>query len=202
MLATYPPTSRKKRVRPFALRATTPGLTPTVFGYFSQAGCVDKVIMGLHRVDQTPCGFAFVVYFNRSAALAAVGCLNATPLNGSLLKVDVDPGFIEGRQFGRGSSGAQRSRQSSARSKRPMQRRRRSKDRRPTRSRDRRPQSSSYVASRSTTTQKEKLRKRPTSDDENDDGESRFKRSRSSDEEDEPTSKFKRGRSASSSDDE
>lgn len=33
-----------------------------VHALFSTAGLVNRVIMGLHRIHKTPCGFCFVVY--------------------------------------------------------------------------------------------------------------------------------------------
>lgn len=63
--------------------------------------------MGLDRNTKTPCGFCFVIYHTRAHALAAVRYLNGTKLDNRQLRVDIDPGFEEGRQFGRGRSGGQ-----------------------------------------------------------------------------------------------
>jgi RNA recognition motif-containing protein len=70
-------------------------------------GVVHRVIMGLDRNTKTPCGFCFVTYHTRRDALAACKYLNGTKLDNRQLRVDIDYGFEEGRQFGRGRSGGQ-----------------------------------------------------------------------------------------------
>lgn len=76
--------------------------------FFSTIGPVKRVIMGLHRVEKTPCGFCFVEYSRRSDALNSVFFLNGAKLDGRKIRIDLDPGFEEGRQFGRGVDGGQR----------------------------------------------------------------------------------------------
>ncbi len=63
--------------------------------------------MGLDRFQKTPCGFCFVEYSNHTGALAAVKYLNGTKLDDRELQIDLDPGFVDGRQYGRGASGGQ-----------------------------------------------------------------------------------------------
>lgn len=63
--------------------------------------------MGLHRVDKTPCGFSFVEYFSRDDCLTAAALLNGKTLERRVIKFEVDPGFEEDRQYGRGKSGGQ-----------------------------------------------------------------------------------------------
>jgi len=74
---------------------------------FSFCGAVKRIIMGLHRIDRTPCGFCFVEFFHRNAATIAEKSLSGIRFDDSLLKVDLDPGFLEGRQYGRARSGGQ-----------------------------------------------------------------------------------------------
>lgn len=64
--------------------------------------------MGLHRTEKTPCGFCFVEYETHEEAVHAVYVLNGCKLDGRLIRIDLDPGFEEGRQYGRGVSGGQR----------------------------------------------------------------------------------------------
>jgi nuclear cap-binding protein subunit 2 len=78
-----------------------------VLSHFSQIGPVQKVIMGLDRFHHTPCGFCFVEYVERDDALSAIANLNATKLDGRVIRVELDAGFQAGRQFGRGASGGQ-----------------------------------------------------------------------------------------------
>ena len=63
--------------------------------------------MGLDRVKKTPCGFCFVEFSSRAAAERSVRYLNRLKLDDQLIRVDLDYGFIEGRQFGRGKTGGQ-----------------------------------------------------------------------------------------------
>lgn len=63
--------------------------------------------MGLDRFNKTPCGFCFVEYHTHEEALECVRYLNHTKLDDRVIRVDLDPGFSEGRQYGRGMSGGQ-----------------------------------------------------------------------------------------------
>jgi nuclear cap-binding protein subunit 2 len=74
---------------------------------FSMVGPISAVIMGLDRIQKTPCGFAFVEYVRRKDALVAISCLSGTKLDGRVIRVELDAGFKPGRQYGRGSSGGQ-----------------------------------------------------------------------------------------------
>eukprot|EP00878_Enallax_costatus_P006773 GHUV01007099.1.p1 GENE.GHUV01007099.1~~GHUV01007099.1.p1 ORF type:complete len:274 (+),score=116.75 GHUV01007099.1:449-1270(+) len=78
-----------------------------IYELFSKVGIVQRVIMGLDRNTKTPCGFCFVMYHRRRDAVAAVRYLNGTKLDNRQLRADIDYGFEEGRQFGRGRSGGQ-----------------------------------------------------------------------------------------------
>ncbi|KIY98456.1 nuclear cap-binding protein subunit 2 [Monoraphidium neglectum] len=78
-----------------------------VYALFSRVGHVQRVIMGLDSQRKTPCGFCFVIYDRREDALAAVRYLSGTSLDERPIRVDIDYGFEDGRQFGRGRSGGQ-----------------------------------------------------------------------------------------------
>ncbi|CDR38758.1 CYFA0S02e05380g1_1 [Cyberlindnera fabianii] len=78
-----------------------------IYELFSKAGLIKKTIMGLDRFNYTPCGFCFVIYYNTEDAINAVKYLNGTKLEDRVIEIDLDPGFEEGRQFGRGQSGGQ-----------------------------------------------------------------------------------------------
>ena len=73
----------------------------------STAGDVRHVIMGINKHTRTPCGFAFVVYETPEEARGAVAYLNGTHCDGRVIKVELDAGFEEGRQYGRAKSGGQ-----------------------------------------------------------------------------------------------
>ena len=78
-----------------------------IYNFFSQAGMVERIIMGLNKNTKKPCGFCFVVYLNRSSLLTAAKYLNGVFFDGMKVKVEIDPGFKEGRQYGRGREGSQ-----------------------------------------------------------------------------------------------
>ena len=63
--------------------------------------------MGLDRFKFTPCGFCFVIYNTPQEALNALKYLSDTKLDDKTITIDLDPGFEDGRQFGRGKSGGQ-----------------------------------------------------------------------------------------------
>ncbi len=70
-------------------------------------GEIKRIIMGLDRIKKTPCGFCFVEYYTRKDALDAQKFVNGTKLDERLIRTDIDPGFKNGRQYGRGRAGGQ-----------------------------------------------------------------------------------------------
>ena len=64
--------------------------------------------MGLNRFTKSPCGFAFIEYLDKESAQTAKKTLMGTIIDGKEIRVDIDLGFEEGRQYGRGKSGCQR----------------------------------------------------------------------------------------------
>jgi nuclear cap-binding protein subunit 2 len=79
----------------------------SVRALFQRCGPVRRVVMGLHRIERTPCGFCFVEFKSHASAVEAERLLDGVWLDRSAIKVEVDPGFKEGRQFGRARSGGQ-----------------------------------------------------------------------------------------------
>ena len=65
------------------------------------------MILGLNRNTGQPCGFCFVEYYLPEDAQNSIKFLDKTKLDGRLIRVDQDPGFEEGRQYGRGRHGGQ-----------------------------------------------------------------------------------------------
>lgn len=78
-----------------------------IYELFSKSGTVSHIIMGLDRFNKTPCGFCFVVLKTHAMAVQALRYLNKTKLDDRELTIDLDSGFKEGRQYGRGVSGGQ-----------------------------------------------------------------------------------------------
>ncbi|KAI8865673.1 RNA-binding domain-containing protein [Ramicandelaber brevisporus] len=74
---------------------------------FSTCGAVQRIIMGLDRNKKTPCGFCFVEYYERRSALDCMKYINGARLDDRVVRTDLDPGYEEGRQYGRGKSGGQ-----------------------------------------------------------------------------------------------
>ncbi|KAL9085195.1 MAG: hypothetical protein Q9165_007726 [Trypethelium subeluteriae] len=70
-------------------------------------GEIKRLIMGLDRFQKTPCGFCFVEYYNHQDALDCMKYIGGTKLDERLIRTDLDEGFSEGRQYGRGKSGGQ-----------------------------------------------------------------------------------------------
>jgi nuclear cap-binding protein subunit 2 len=58
-------------------------------------------------MPRTPCGFAFVEYYLHEEAVACLRYISGTKLDERVIRCDLDPGYKEGRQFGRGKSGGQ-----------------------------------------------------------------------------------------------
>ncbi|PWY70476.1 small subunit of nuclear cap-binding protein complex [Aspergillus heteromorphus CBS 117.55] len=74
---------------------------------FSKCGEIKRLVMGLDRYNKTPCGFCFVEYYTHQDALDCLKYVGGTKLDERIIRTDLDPGFEEGRQYGRGKSGGQ-----------------------------------------------------------------------------------------------
>lgn len=70
-------------------------------------GEIKRLVMGLDRFNKTPCGFCFVEYYTHQDALDCMKYIGGTKLDERIIRTDLDPGFEEGRQYGRGKSGGQ-----------------------------------------------------------------------------------------------
>ncbi|KAK2066584.1 hypothetical protein P8C59_000389 [Phyllachora maydis] len=78
-----------------------------VYELFSKCGEIKRLVMGLDRFTKTPCGFCFVEYYTHQDALDCMKYIGGTKLDERIVRTDLDPGFEEGRQYGRGKSGGQ-----------------------------------------------------------------------------------------------
>ncbi|KAG7006216.1 nuclear cap-binding protein subunit 2 [Physcia stellaris] len=74
---------------------------------FAKCGEIKRLVMGLDRNHKTPCGFCFVEYYSHQDALDCMKYIGGTKLDERIIRTDLDPGFQEGRQYGRGKSGGQ-----------------------------------------------------------------------------------------------
>lgn len=72
-----------------------------IYELFSRCGEVRRVIMGLNKNTKTPCGFCFVEYADAASASTAQRHVSGTKLDERIIKADLDPGFEDGRQWGR-----------------------------------------------------------------------------------------------------
>jgi len=79
----------------------------SIYELFSKAGSIRRIIMGLDRNQKTPCGFCFVEYYSHDDALACLRYVSGTKLDDRIIRADIDPGYKDGRQYGRGKSGGQ-----------------------------------------------------------------------------------------------
>ncbi|KAI0465079.1 hypothetical protein LJB42_000297 [Komagataella kurtzmanii] len=75
---------------------------------FSRCGKIREIIMGLNAKTQSPAGFCFVIFSSPTSALNAVKYLNGTMIFNNKMEIDLDPGFEDGRQFGRATDGSQK----------------------------------------------------------------------------------------------
>ncbi|PKI85024.1 nuclear cap binding complex subunit [Malassezia vespertilionis] len=73
----------------------------------SGGGGVKRIIMGLDRNTKTPCGFAFVEFYTHNEAVDCMRFVSGTKLDERVIRCDLDPGYKDGRQYGRGRSGGQ-----------------------------------------------------------------------------------------------
>ncbi|KAF2184096.1 RNA-binding domain-containing protein [Zopfia rhizophila CBS 207.26] len=74
---------------------------------FAKCGEIKRLVMGLDRFQKTPCGFCFVEYYTHQDALDCMKYIGGTKLDERIIRTDLDEGFAEGRQYGRGKSGGQ-----------------------------------------------------------------------------------------------
>ena len=65
--------------------------------FFSRAGPVRRVIMGLHKEHKTPCGFCFVEFFSPEHAGVALKFLNQTCCDGNMDAKSMDREADKGR---------------------------------------------------------------------------------------------------------
>ncbi|KAJ3119629.1 Nuclear cap-binding protein subunit 2 [Nowakowskiella sp. JEL0407] len=77
-----------------------------IYEIFSKCGEIKRIIMGLDS-RKTPCGFCFVEYYRKEDAEDCMKYINGLKVDERLIRCDIDPGFVEGRQYGRGKSGGQ-----------------------------------------------------------------------------------------------
>ena len=88
-------------------------LMPMVIGgsilinFSSKIGEIKRIITGVNRLDLSPCGFCFVEFYHSRFGVFCMLNSNGLKLNSRVLKVDIDEGFKEGRQYGRGKEGGQ-----------------------------------------------------------------------------------------------
>ncbi|KAI8812048.1 cap-binding protein CBP20 [Cladochytrium replicatum] len=78
-----------------------------VYEVFSKCGEIKRIIMGLNKNTFTPCGFCFVEYYKHEDAVDCVKYVGWSKVDEREVRVDLDVGFEDGRQFGRGMSGGQ-----------------------------------------------------------------------------------------------
>ncbi|KAM3416259.1 Nuclear cap-binding protein subunit 2 [Cercospora zeina] len=78
-----------------------------IHSLFSTCGEIKRLVMGLDRFAKTPCGFCFVEYYTHQDALDCLKYVGGTKLDERIIRTDLDEGFSEGRQYGRGRSGGQ-----------------------------------------------------------------------------------------------
>nr|UXY87272.1 nuclear cap-binding protein subunit 2 [Cryptomonas sp.] len=78
-----------------------------IYEFFRNIGEIKRIIIGLHRFTKTPCGFCFLEFYNFKDAKYAFKYAFGYRIDNRILLIDPDTGFLNGRQFGKGSKGGQ-----------------------------------------------------------------------------------------------
>ena len=78
-----------------------------LYEFFSKAGIIKNLHLGINKKTFKPCGFCFVEYMTRTEAEEAIKILNLAHLGGKQVRIDWDYGFAYHRRWGRGLSGGQ-----------------------------------------------------------------------------------------------
>ena len=76
-----------------------------IWDFFTRCGEIRRIITGINRIDLSQCGFCFIEFSNIKTPIICFIYKNGLTLNKRRLRIDLDQGFIEGRQFGRGRKG-------------------------------------------------------------------------------------------------
>ena len=78
-----------------------------LYNFFSNFVPIKNIVVGIHKKKFTPCGFCFVELYSRADTESLRTSLNGVFVDNKKIYMDYDPGFKEGRQYGRGHSGGQ-----------------------------------------------------------------------------------------------
>lgn len=78
-----------------------------LWGFFTGFGEIKRIITGINRIDLSQCGFCFIEFCYPKISIICFLNINGIRLYNRVLKIDLDEGFTEGRQFGRGKRGGQ-----------------------------------------------------------------------------------------------
>ena len=79
-----------------------------IYQAFVQVAPIKRIIMGINKRTGEHVGFCFVEYFTHEAAMDSIRYLDLSRIGNRQIKVNIDRGFTEGRQYGRGQSGFQK----------------------------------------------------------------------------------------------
>ena len=78
-----------------------------IYKIFSYITKPKRIIMGLHRITKNPCGFCFLEFYKFNDAKYAYAFISGCKMKKRILSIDLDLGFISGRQYGRSKKGWQ-----------------------------------------------------------------------------------------------
>ncbi|KAJ8118844.1 hypothetical protein OPT61_g238 [Boeremia exigua] len=105
--SSYATAKKRRRNRDDDERGATPEIEDKLKDATTLCGEIKRLVMGLDRFQKTPCGFCFVEYYTQQDALDCMKYIGGTKLDERVIRTDLDEGFAEGRQYGRGKSGGQ-----------------------------------------------------------------------------------------------
>ena len=80
----------------------------SIYSTFADCGPIKRVIMGVNgKNKKTPCGFCFVEFYDHQSAVNACNPNDRFFIDDYQVRADLDRGYEEGRQYGRGKTGEQ-----------------------------------------------------------------------------------------------
>jgi len=78
-----------------------------IWEFFTRIGEIRRIITGINRIDLSQCGFCFIEFCTSNFSVHCFKNLNGVRFYSRFLRIDLDEGFYNGRQFGRGKRGGQ-----------------------------------------------------------------------------------------------
>ena len=72
-----------------------------LYEFFNNINKPKRIIIGLDRSTKNPCGFCFLDFYKFKDAKFAYDLMSGSKINKRILKIDLDKGYTNFRQYGR-----------------------------------------------------------------------------------------------------